>query len=629
MSRNTLAVAATVVAGLGLLHLLKPATSPRYLEPKDIRQFSDDSQPSLNDNAEFAEEFDIVIIGGGTAGCVLASRLSEQHGLRVLVLEAGQSARDLRDSQMPVGFPRLMRGPYDWNLFTEPQENCLGKRNYWPRGKLLGGCSSTNAMIFQMGAPSDYDEWASSNEPGASEWAYAKFNKYMLKFEKHNPHKSFPLDMSLRGALGPIMTGFGYLSGASKEWLSASENAGIPSTNDWNTSRGTIGSMKPSMYLDSKGRRASAETGYLTPDVLARPNLKVVVHAQVSKILFESGKDGTKRAVGVEFRDARGGPSIRVRAKKEVVLSAGAIHTPHLLMLSGVGPAEHLATHNISPVHDLPGVGSNLRDHGCFYINFFVKNTETLAYLNDLRPSRGIGLRKIASLLRWIILGTGPLTSNIAETAAFVRSTDPYFFPASGALGAIEDTTSGPSAPDLELMGLPFFIPVGRPGEMELPSLDTYAVGTVLLRPTSVGTIRLRSSNPSDAPLIDPKYLSTQHDIDVLVRGLKLALRIIRTEPFASLIDDSVPLDQELYGFSDKQLAEVVRERITTLYHPACTARMAPLAKGGVVDPYLRVHGIPNLRIVDASIMPNIVSGHTAGPVIAIAEKAADIIKGL
>ncbi|KAI0787497.1 GMC oxidoreductase [Fomes fomentarius] len=574
------------------------------------------------------DEYDVVIVGGGTAGCVLASRLSEDPSIRVLLLEAGPSSLKNAFATVPSAYSKLMKSRYDWNMTTVPQENAgLGTR-YWPRAKLLGGCSCMNAMIFHIGAPEDYDEWAllQKGQEGASQWAFKEFNHYIKKFEKFNPSRDYPnVDTSLRGKLGPMQTGFGYESQGSHKFIEACGKLGIPHVSDLNTHKGTLGISKVT-FITPAGRRSTTEYAYLTTDVLARPNLKVVTHAQVTRILFDQSGP-TPRASGVEFTRLSG-DKFQVKARKEVVVSAGAVHSPQILLLSGVGPADHLQSHGLPVVADLPGVGSHLMDHLVIDFNFLDKSKSSISFLQS--ESFVNRLKLIQALLTYNLTGRGVLTSNVAETIGFVRSTDPKLFPPGEyPPEEIEDTTSGPDAPDVEI----FFTPTGyRSHGMKRMRPDHYfALHGVLLRPTSTGTIRLKSCDPNDPPIIDPKYLSTKNDVATLVRTARLLSRIQRTEPLASMTDpagaDDTFLDHTYHKLDDAAVAEDIRKRAETLYHPACTARMAPKEDGGVVDPFLRVYGIPNLRVVDASVFPTIVSGHTAAPVLAIAEKAADLIK--
>ncbi|QRV97652.1 GMC oxidoreductase [Ceratobasidium sp. AG-Ba] len=573
---------------------------------------------TFNEQREEEFEYDFVIIGGGTAGSVLASRLTERSDYKVLVLEAGTSGLAVDFTLVPAGFGKIMKSKYDWGLYTVPQKNCNDRELFWTRAKLLGGCSSSNAMMFHYGAPTDYDEWSkATDEPEGKEWEFEHFQEWLRKFEKFYPHPDFPLDESKRGTDGPIQTGFsGNYSNVSRSFVASCQAIGIPHNPDFNTSSGTLGVSKMMTYITPTFTRCSAEAAYLTPTVLARPNLTVATNAHVTRILFDG-----KRAVGVEFARNKEGPRYQARACKEVILCAGAIHTPHILMNSGVGPAEELNKHHIPVVQDLPGVGDHLMDHQAVAIRFPTVTGESLNYLNPAHSNSIYDkLRRTKAIGQYLFFKSGPLTSNFGEAACFFRSDDTKLFPGLGPLS--EDTTSGPGAPDIELISMP--IGFTRQGEERLADNMMTIIATVL-RPTSTGKITLRSNDPFDPPIIDPNYLSTQHDVDVMVRAIRVALRLTQTEPLRSIIEntsDTRAIDKALLEADDAALVRVARERVETLYHPTSTARI-----GSVVDAKLKVYGLDGLRIVDCSVIPTIISGHTTASALAIGEKAADIIK--
>ncbi|GJJ09788.1 hypothetical protein Clacol_004012 [Clathrus columnatus] len=615
-----------------------PRTTGIIDTPDILAQRIDDNSKHTNiESINF--EYDVVIVGGGTAGCVLASRLSENPELRILMVEAGGSSRDVLMSQIPAVFPKLFGSQNDYGLFTEPQPFAQDARKYWPRAKALGGCSTMNAMIFHSGAPSDFDEWSKTGLDGAEEWSYQALRKYFLKFEKYNPDPDYPgVDPNERGRDGPVNVGhFGYLTEASKKLFQACVNLGIPLNPDVNSpTRGTLGVTKfftwnvywlSVTYIDKTKTRVTAESSYLTPDVLQRPNLFTAVYSTATRIIFD-GKDGQKHAIGLDFAHKNGNvtTTYRVRVKKELILAAGAVHSPHLLMISGVGPQNELEKHGIPVIHNLPGVGSNLQDHLVATIALSLKAGHSLQYL--LGISLVDKVWSIIDLLRWKWFKSGSLTTNTVESAAFVRCDDSQLFEPDNY--QIQDETSGSDAPDLEILMLPIgFAGIGLTGlcgNIPYPSMTFGAVG---LRPQSRGKISLKSSNPFDPPIIDPHYLEKHNDVAVLVRGIRLMMKVVQTEPLASALEkhDHPLFDHDLHKSSDEELESEVRKRIFTLFHPTSTCRMAKLEDEGVVDARLKVHGLDNVRVVDASIFTRIPAGHTTAVVYAVAEKAADIIK--
>ncbi|KAK7463429.1 hypothetical protein VKT23_006781 [Stygiomarasmius scandens] len=583
---------------------------------------------SSNTDAKDTKTFDVIVVGGGTAGCVLASRLAEDPSINVLLLEAGGSGKSLLFSRVPSAFSKLFNTKHVHRFWTEPQEHVDNKKKFWPRAKMLGGCSAINAQMAQYGAPGDFDEWAKII--GDEEWAWKNFSRYFAKFENYTADERYPhVDMTVKGS-GPVTVGYNtFFAESSKDWVETCKNLKIPFSADFNTTGGTRGVNRVLTYVDGNGERVTSETAYLTKEALSKPNITVVIHAQVTKILFEKDGDET-RAVGVEFAKGKGGPLYRAHARKEVVITAGAVHSPHILLLSGVGPREELEKHKIPVVLDLPGVGRNLTDHPTIDLYFKDKSKTAPKWMIPHTPMDVFHI--LGATGRYFITKKGQMTSNWGEAAAFVRSDDPVVFPPEefSAETLSTDTASASDSPDLEL----FIIPLAyrEHGQVGWP-FHTISLHCCLLRPLSRGAVTLKSSNPWDDPIMDPKYLESRDDLLKLVRGARLCMKLAKTEPIASRIDQTYkgPRSNEMDTYqiekTDKELEGFVKERLETLYHPASSCRMAPEKDLGVVDSRLRVYGIKGLRVCDASVFPSIVSGHTAGACFALGERGADIIK--
>jgi choline dehydrogenase len=517
-------------------------------------------------------EADYVIVGAGAAGCVLAARLTEDPGTRVTIVEAGGKGRH-PNIAIPAAFAKQFKTKLDWDLATEPEPWCDDRSLYVPRGKGLGGSTNMNAMLYVRGRPLDYDIW--ERDHGAAGWGWSGVLPYFLKAEDNQRGAS-----EFHGSGGPVriedersprkLTG---------RFIAAAENAGLPRVDDYNGPEQD--GVAPVQVFQKNGRRWSAADAYLRP-ALKRPNLTVLTGRQVVGLeLAGTRVTGVKLAGGVV-----------VRAGREVILAAGAIASPQLLLLSGVGPAEHLREVGVELAHELPGVGSNLQDHP-----YCTPVWESSA------PESLYGADKPKFLLEWIFRRSGPLTSSVAEAFAFVR------------------TRPGLAAPDVQFHFAPaYFVDHGN----EEFDGHAYTLGPVLVTPRSRGTVRLRSADPTAKPRILTNTLADPEDVAALVEGIKLARQWARTAPL-----DDVTVREFYPGpgvESDADLEAWLRGHVELIYHPSGTCRMGT-GDDAVVDPELRVAGLEGIRVCDASIFPVIPGGNTAAPTMMVAEKAADIIR--
>jgi choline dehydrogenase len=508
---------------------------------------------------------DIVIVGAGTAGCVLAARLTEDPDLAVLLIEAGPRSRKL-ETRIPAAFSRLYRTNVDWGDSTVPQGALGGREVVFPRGRMLGGSAAMNAMMVLRGNRADYDGWAAA---GCTGWTWADVEPAFAR----SAQGAFPLaELPEQHVLA-------------EAFVHAAQAMGIPAAADLNgESNEGVGFVPVSQR---RGRRFSVLDGYLTP-ARRRPNLTVVTEALVTRILLENG-----RAAGVAYRLDGDEVDEEARCTRQVVLCAGAIGTPHLLQLSGIGPRRPLEAVGIEVVHELPAVGANLLDHLANGLLVRTKGVETLASAESLR-----------NLARWALLGRGPLTSNLGEAVAFVRS------------------RPGLAAPDIELLLAPVLF---QDEGLTQPTEHGLTLAVVLLEPRSSGTVILRSSDPRVPPAIDPRYLTDTggEDEATLLRGLRLARRVLAHEPLSSFVDSEILPGDDVR--TDDGLRAHLRALSQTLYHPAGTCRMGS-DPDAVVDPQLRVRGIEGLRVADASVMPRLPHGHTNWPTVMIAERASELV---
>ncbi len=525
--------------------------------------------------------YDYLIIGGGSAGCVLAARLSEDPAIRVALLEAGPPDTSVL-IHCPAGLAVLAKnGQANWALETTPQPGLNGRRGYQPRGKVLGGSSSVNAMIYIRGHHSDYDHWAAEGNAG---WGWKDVLPYFLRSE-HNERGADhwhatggPLNvMDLRSPnrFGPV-------------FVEAGRQAGYPVNRDFNgADQEGVGMYQ---VTHRNGERYSAAKAYLAPN-LGRPNLEVITGVHVTRIFVEG-----RRAVGVEFRQ---GKELRqLKASREVLLCAGALHSPQVLMLSGIGPAAHLQQHGVPVVHDLPGVGEHLHDH------VDVVQVVDAPDLTDLFGLSIAGMvRTVKGIFEWRKHRRGMLTTNFAEAGGFVRS-----------------------RPEEPVPDLQFHFVIGKLVDHGRKTVfgHGYSCHVCLLRPQSRGRVQLASADPMQPPLVDPNFLAERDDMDRMVRGFKLMRRLLGQPALAGYRGRELPASSGAQ--SDGEIEQFIRNHGDTIYHPVGSCRMGngPM---DVVDAQLRVHGMDGLRVVDASVMPRIVGGNTNAPTIMIAEKAADMIR--
>jgi choline dehydrogenase len=524
-------------------------------------------------------EFDYVVVGAGSAGCVLANRLSADGRHSVLLLEAGPKDNNLW-IHVPLGYGRLFKEKtVNWMYQTEPEPGLDGRTIFQPRGKVLGGSSSINGLLYVRGQHEDYDRW---RQHGNSGWGFDDVLPYFKKAENQARGAD-----DFHGAGGPLpVSDLVHADPLSAAFIAAAAETGIPVNPDFNgASQEGAGFFQTTTR---RGRRASTAVAYLRP-ARGRKNLQVETSALAQRILFDG-----HRADTIEFRQA--GVLRTARARKEILVSSGAYNSPQLLQLSGVGPAELLRKHGIDVVLDAPGVGHDLQDH--MQVRVVMRCTQSIT-LNDVVNSP---VRRILAGVRYAAFRKGPLTI------------------AAGTSGAFFKTSPSLATPDIQIHFLPFS--TDKMGE-RLHSFSGFSASVCQLRPESRGSLRIRSADPTAAPEIRINYLATEVDRTANVEGLKVLRRILRAPALRPYVIEEV--DPGAKVSTDEELLNYCRARGSTIYHPTSTCRMGsdPLA---VVDQCLRVHGLEGLRVVDGSIMPDLVSGNTNAAIIMIAEKASDMI---
>lgn len=531
-----------------------------------------------------AQGYDYVIVGGGSAGCVLAARLSEDPAARVCLIEAGG-----KDSNplihMPVGFAKMTTGPLTWGLVTAPQKHANLREIPYAQARVLGGGSSINAEIFTRGHPSDYDRWA--EEEGAEGWAFKDIQKYFLRSEGNAI-----LAGDWHGTDGPLgVSNIPDPNPLSRAFVQSCQELGMPYNPDFNGARQEGAGLYQTTTRGN--RRCSAAVGYLRP-AMHRANLTVITGALVLRVVFEG-----RRAVGVEY--ATGGTPTLARAEAEVIVTSGAIGSPKLMLLSGLGPAAHLRQHGIAVVQDLPGVGQNLNDHFGIDIVAELKGHDSLDKYNKPHWAVWAGLQ-------YALFNSGPVTSNVVEGGAFWYADGP----------------GSRASPDLQ-----FHFLCGAGAEAGVPSVPKGSSGITLnsytLRPKARGSVTLRSADPQAAPVVDPNFLGHPDDLRIAVEGVKISREIFSQPSLQKFIreirfpDGNVGTQAELEAYA--------RQYGRTSYHPTCTCKMGK-DEMSVVDPQLRVRGVEGLRICDSSVMPSLVGSNTNAPSIMIGERAADMIRG-
>lgn len=533
-----------------------------------------------------SDTFDYIIVGAGTAGCVLANRLSADGKTRVLLLEAGGTDQIIW-IQLPIGYGRtFFDRRINWMYDTEPVEGLGGRESYWPRGKVIGGSGSINAMVHVRGQPHDFDDWAALGNPG---WGWDDVLPYFKKAEDHDLGDSanhatggpqHVTDISARAH--PLCQTF----------IETGQTLGLPFAPDLNAPDGEgVGIYQ---INTRKGRRASTANEYLRP-ALRRGGVTLRTRCQATRIIFDG-----KRAVGIEYRHGKG--LKQAMARQEVILSGGSINSPQLLNLSGVGNAAHLKSLGIPVVANLKAVGQNMQDH--LAVSYFYK-TRVPTLNDELRPLLG----KIKAGLHYAWNRGGPLSMSVNQGGGFVRST--------------------PDAPRVNIQL--YFSPVSYTqtplSDRKLLNPDPFSAFLLSFnscRPTSRGWLQLRSADPFDYPVIQPNYLSTQLDIDEAIAGSRMLRALAQSRPLADIITEELVPGASLQG--DAALLDDFRKRADTVYHPTSTCRMGPNAATSVVDARLRVHGLDGLRVVDASVFPTITSGNINAPTVMVAEKGAAMI---
>jgi choline dehydrogenase len=533
-----------------------------------------------------SRQYDFILVGAGSAGSVIANRLTESGRYRVLLLEAGGDDRRFW-LQVPLGYGKsFYDSRVNWMYTTEPVAATSGRPSYWPRGKVLGGSSSINAMVYIRGQAEDYEEWQAAGNPG---WGWLDVLPLFKRMENHSLGEN-----DYHGGDGPL-----YIDATShgihpicEDYIKACEEVGLHRNPDFN---GATQEGVGNYHINVRnGMRMSASRAYLWP-IRRRPNLHIETRAQATRLLFEG-----RRAVGIEY--VKNGETCRAHAANEVILSAGAINSPQLLLLSGIGPVSELSALGINVVHDSPAVGKNLQDH--YGVDHTYLSTQPTLN-NQLHPWWG----KLWAGMQYMLARRGPLTRNINHAGGFFRTRDEL------------------TRPNMQLYFSPLSYRKATPGTRPLMNPDPFAafqIGISQCRPTSRGFLRLKSSDPMAAPEIQPNYLATEHDLQENLEAVKFLRQLASTPTMQSIIAKEI--EPGPAAVDDEALIEHIRSKGGTVFHPACSCRMGSAADTNVVDAMLRVHGTAGLRIADASIFPSLPSGNTNAAAIMVGEKASDIV---
>lgn len=527
--------------------------------------------------------FDYIIVGSGTAGCVLANRLSEDKETSVCLIEAGPTDKTPRIHIPAAVATLLFDKKLGWGYWTVPQDNLGGRKLPIPRGRVLGGCSSTNGMAYYRGHPKDFDEWA---EQGNSGWSFREVLPYFIRSENNLTWGDSPW----HGNDGPMhVTDIEKTNPLVENFLRATDELGYPRVEDFNATFEVEGFNSRQATIH-KGRRVSGVTAFINP-VKNRPNLTIMTESPVTRLLLNG-----RRVTGVEIN--RGGDIQRISANKEVILSGGSIASPQILMLSGIGPGDELQELGINVRHDLPAVGRNYHDHPAVGVLYHMKTTESYGLSWRALP------RDIGHVFEYLLFRRGPIASNLFEAMGFLR------------------TVEGLDRPDVQFV----FQPAARNKKpFPIPLGHGYAMNPLCLYPKSRGSVKLAGPDPHARPLIDPNLLDEEADTEALVRAIRISRKILNTAPFAPTGGEEYAPGPEVDD--DEGLKQYIRDNVATVHHPVSTCRMGS-GDNAVVDAELRVHGLEGLRIADASVFPQLVGGNTNAAVVMVAEKAADMIRG-